>query len=361
MYVRNVIPLEVKRRCCELKNQGVGSREIYDTYFKNQFKNPQSYHAFRGQLARWRKRSFPDDTTLNAGTYEGFIAHDATVQVSANGEIVQAWIKQKATDVDPQEFIFAIRETVEPYKFTKRTFDNPSNMLEIPLFDMHWGISYMDYYKPVLDEILELITSHTWNKIVIPFGQDFFHNDSIVNGQTTKGTVIEKVDMTRAVKESKQFMYAIIDTAIDYSEEVNVIYSAGNHDRSISWMFIQILLERYGPEIVDDSFDYRKVISYGKNSIMVTHGDSKQATPATLAQIFPISFAKEFANSTVREVHAGHLHHEMEADIHGVMVRRLSSGGKTDDWSDKEDFIGTHKRFMVFEWCLDKLKSIHYI
>lgn len=361
MSIRNVIPLDVKRHCCELKAQGIGTREIYDTYFKHQFEDPKSYEVFRRNLNKWRKKNLADEMTLNAGTYEGFVAHDATVQVSANGEIVQAWIKQKAADVDPQEFIFAIRESVEPYEFVKQPFVNPTNMLEIPLFDMHWGVAFMDYYKPVLDEILELISSRTWKKIVIPFGQDFFHNDSIVNGQTTKGTLVEKVDMTRAVKEGRQFMYAIIDTAIMYSEEVKVIYSAGNHDRSISWMFIQVLLERYGADVVDDSFNYRKVITYGKNSVMITHGDSKQATPSTLAQIFPISFAEEFANANVREVHAGHLHHEMEADIHGVMVRRLSSGGKTDDWSNKEDFIGAHKRFMVFEWSLDKLKSIHYI
>ena len=140
-----------------------------------------------------------------------------------------------------------------------------------------------------------------------------------------------------------------------------MIYSAGNHDRSISWMFMQVLLERYGPNVVDDSLEYRKVITYGKNSIMVTHGDSKQATAKNLAHIFPITFPGEFANANVREVHAGHLHHEAEADIYGVMVRRLSSGGKVDDWSNKQDFVGTHRRFMVFEWDQNKLASIHYI
>lgn len=355
------IPLEVKRKCCELKDQGVKTREIYDNYFKLQCDSSQTYQCFTGQLARWRKQKFPDDTTLTAGTYEGFIAHDATVQVSANGEIVQAWIKQKTSDMDPEEFLNAIRGRVEHYDYTPHNFENSSNMLEIPLFDMHWGINYMDHYKSVLDEILDLINSHIWKRIVISFGQDFFHNDSIVNGQTTKGTVIEKVDMTRAVKEGRQFICAIIDASIANAEEVKVIYSSGNHDRSISWMFIQVLLERYGSDIVDDSFDYRKVISFGKNTIMITHGDSKQSTPSNLAQIFSISFAEEFANANVREIHAGHLHHEAEADIHGVMVRRLSSGSKTSDWLDKEDFVGTHKRFMVFEWSLDKLKSIHYI
>jgi UDP-2,3-diacylglucosamine pyrophosphatase LpxH len=307
------------------------------------------------------KKPMVDDTTLECGTYEGFIAHDATVQVSKSGEIVQAWIKQKASDFNPEEFLEAIRENVEPFVYIPSGDIHATRMLEIPLFDMHWGVAFMDYYEPVLNELLDIITSKTWNKIVIPFGQDFFHNDSIVNGQTTKGTVIEKVDMTRAVKESKTFMYALIDNAIRCSNEVEVVYSAGNHDRSTAWMFIQVLLERYGPSVVDDSLEYRKVITYGKNAVMLTHGDSKQATAKNLAHIFPIAFPEEFANADVREVHAGHLHHEAEADIYGVMVRRLSSGGKIDDWSNKEDFIGAHKRFMVFEWDRNKLKSIHYI
>lgn len=356
-----VIPIQVKKMCCQLRAEGKTNREIYNEYFSKQFDNPASYNSFRSMIYRWSTRQYPDETTLECGTYEGFIAHNATVQVSKSGEIVQAWIKQKAGDFDPEEFLDAIRENVEPYHYERDELDNTSRMLEIPLFDMHWGVAFLDYYKPVLDEILDLITRQTWDKIVIPFGQDFFHNDSIINGQTTKGTVIEKVDMTRAVKEAKVFMYALLDAAVMHANDVDVIYTAGNHDRSISWMFVQVLLERYGPGIVDDSLEYRKVISYGANSVMITHGDSKQATAKNLAHIFPIAFAEEFANANVREVHAGHLHHEAEADIYGVMVRRLSSGGKVDDWSNKEDFVGTHRRFMVFEWDLNKLASIHYI
>ena len=356
-----VIPIEVKRTCCEMLAAGKSHREIYNDYFKSHVDSQATYESFRRMVRKWKTRSFPDDTTLECGTYEGFIAHDATVQVSKTGEIVQAWIKQKATDLDPYEFIEAIRESTEPFDYKPAINTDASRMLEIPLFDMHWGIAFMDYYEPVLNEILDLITSRRWDRIVIPFGQDFFHNDSVINGQTTKGTAIEKVDMVRAVKEGKTFMYSLVDTAIKNANEVEVLYSAGNHDRSTSWMFMQVLLERYGPRVVDDSFEYRKVITYEKNSVMITHGDSKQATAKNLAHIFPITFPEEFANANVREVHSGHLHHEAEADIYGVMVRRLSSGGKTDDWSDKEDFVGSHRRFMVFEWEKNKLKSIHYI
>lgn len=356
-----VIPIQVKKTCCQMRAEGKSNREIYDEYFVKNTDSPANFSSFRSMLNKWVQRIYPDDTTLECGTYEGFVAHNATVQVSKSGEIIQAWIKQKATEFEPEDFLEAIRENVEPFVYTPTELSTATRMLEIPLFDMHWGVAFMDYYEPVLNELLDLITSKTWDRIIIPFGQDFFHNDSIVNGQTTKGTAIEKVDMIRAIKEGKVFMYALIDTAIQCANEVEVIYSAGNHDRSTAWMFIQVLLERYGPSVVDDSLEYRKVITHGKNSIMVTHGDSKQATAKNLAHIFPITFAEEFANADVREVHAGHLHHEAEADIYGVMVRRLSSGGKVDSWSNKEDFIGTHRRFMVFEWDQKKLKSIHYI
>lgn len=355
------IPVDVKRLCCQLKSEGKTIREIYDNYFTQATSSPATYDSFRSMIHRWSKKQWADGTTLAAGTYGGFVAHDATVQVSKSGEIIQAWIKQKAEQFNQEDFIAAIKGSVEQFEYEPKANCHSDRMLEIPLFDMHWGVSFMDYYKPVLSELLNLMNSHTWDRIVIPFGQDFFHNDSIVNGQTTKGTVIEKVDMMRAVKEAKTFMYALIDTAIHQANEVKVLYSAGNHDRSTAWMFMQVLLERYGPSVVDDTLENRKVITYGKNSIMVTHGDSKQATAKNLAHIFPIAFAEEFANANVREVHAGHLHHEAEADIYGVMVRRLSSGGKVDDWSNKEDFIGTHRRFMVFEWDQYKLASIHYI
>lgn len=344
-----------------MKNDGLPVKQIYNEYFTKQFDNPMALSSFDTELRKWTKQSFPEDITLQAGTYEGFVAHNATVQVSKSGEIIQAWIKQKAEDFNPEDFIAAIRESVEPYICVPNKFDNATRMLEIPLFDMHWGVAFMDHYEPVLNELLDLITSKRWDRIVIPFGQDFLHNDSIVKGLTTKGTSIEKVDMVRAVKEAQTFAYTLIDTALQCANTVEVMYTPGNHDMSISWMFIQVLLERYGSSVVDDSIEYRKVITHGKNSIMVTHGDSKQATAKNLAHIFPISFPEEFAHAEIREVHAGHLHHEAEADIFGVMVRRLSSGGKVDEWSNKEDFIGTHRRFMVFEWDRNKLASIHYI
>lgn len=359
--MRSNIPIKVKKECCRLKEDGCSLKKIYTDYYSKQISKPCTYKTFVRAVLRWSKMNFPDDLTLECGTYEGFTAHNATVQVSRNGEIVQAWIKQRVNEFDIDDLVNSLRENVEPYIYTFQNVPEANRMLEIPLFDMHWGLSFLEDYKSVLNELLDLIHSRHWDQIIIPFGQDFFHNDSVVNPVTTKGTVIEKVDMIRAVKEGRQFITAVIDTAIDNSNKTRVIYSPGNHDRSVSWMFMQVLLERYGESVVDDTMEYRKAITYGANAIMVTHGNSKQATAKNLAHIFPISYPEEFAKATTREVHAGHLHHEAEADIFGVMVRRLSTGNAIDDWSNREDFVGSHRRFMAFEWGKDGLRSIHYL
>lgn len=355
------ISIKVKKECCRLKKEGKTTKEIYYDYFLKATNSSSTLDSFRRVLNKWMNKTFPDDTTLECGTYEGFIAHNATVQVSNTGEIVQAWIKQKAEDLDIEELVATLKESVDSYEYEPLNDESADRMLEIPLFDMHWGISFMEDYEPVLNEVLKLIHSRHWDRIVIPFGQDFFHNDSIVNPTTTKGTVVDKVDMIRAVKEGRQFITTIIDAALNNSNETAVFYTPGNHDRSVTWVFMQVLLERYGPDIVDDSMEYRKVFTYGKNSIMVTHGDSKQATAKNLSNIFAISFPEEFAQADVREVHAGHLHHEKEGDIFGVMIRRLSSGVTVDDWSNRQDYIGTHRRFMIFEWDHEHLRSIHYV
>lgn len=356
-----MIPVNIKAECCRMKEAGIPIKDIYYDYFLKESGSECSFRSFKRSIMRWEKKTFPDDTTLKCGTYEGFIANGATVQVSKTGEIVQAWIRQKALEFDVDEFMRGMLDKIEPYRPELQNDPSASRMLEIPLFDMHWGVMFFDDYKPVLDDVLELINSRHWDRIVIPFGQDFFHNDSVVNAQTTKGTVIDKVDMLRAVKDGRRFITTVIDSALENSNEVKVIYSPGNHDRSVSWMFMQVLLERYGDSVVNDSMEYRKVITYGKNAIMVTHGDSKRATAKNLAHIFPISYPEEFAQTTTREVHSGHLHQEGEADIFGVMVRRLSSGVTVDDWSNREDFVGSHRRFMIFEWDRDKLRSIHYV
>ena len=153
------IPLKVKKECCRMWREGMKPKDIYRNYYTKQVENPCSLKAFRSLLSKWRKQTFPDDATLECGTYEGFVAHGATVQVSKTGEIVQAWIKQNANGFDVDEYLAGVLDKIERYEYKPQNDSSSDRMLEIPLFDMHWGVMYLEYYKIVLDDVLELICS----------------------------------------------------------------------------------------------------------------------------------------------------------------------------------------------------------
>ena len=352
-----MIPYDVKRKCVDLANQGKRYGEIYDEYIKPY--DTMSFRSFTRRMAEWKGKVVDDSKTLDAANLAyKFAPHASTVQVNAKGEVIQAWIKQHTED-RLEELLEAIKDNTPIAKIEPKVVDGAEGMLEIPLFDMHFGIADLDYYRKTLEEILGIVSSRHWDKIVIPFGQDLFHNDSIAKGVTTKGTLIEKVDLRQAVYDAEVFYMNIIDMAIEKANEVSVIYSQGNHDKTAGWFFARILKTRYG-DIVDDSTKERKAVWWNGCFIGITHGDKHTDNPNGLRGKFTMEFPALFATAKVREIHTGHLHNEMSKDEYGVQVRRMSTGNKDDDWTTDEGYK-SQKRFMLFEWMPNRLKSIHYV
>ena len=353
-----MITYEVKRKCVELANHGKPYREIYNEYIKPD--SEMSFRSFGRRMVEWKAKFAADMEKLEAANlgYK-FTPHASTVQINAKGEIIQAWIKQHTED-RLEELLEALKDNTPVTQVYPIKQEEAEGMLEIPLFDMHFGIADMDYYKGTLGEILGVVTGKRWDKIIIPVGQDLFHNDSIANGITTKGTLIEKVGLKKAVYDAKTFYFNLIDAAISSANEVQVIYSPGNHDKTVGWLFVQILLERYGKGIVDDSMADRKAVWWHGCFIGITHGDKKTDTPQGLRGKFTIEFPALFAAAEVREIHTGHLHRESSMDEYGVQVRRMSTGNKDDEWTITEGYK-SQKRFMLFEWAPNRLKAIYYV
>ncbi len=349
------IDVDLKKRCVEAYNSGMPIRDVFTKIYQPEMPNA-IYESFRRRLREWRKKVHPDSMTLDAGTYDGFIAHNATVQVNSKGEIVQAWIKQALDDGQWDALLQAIHDNVEPTRIEPKTGDG-TGMLEIPLYDMHLPLS--DHTKSV-EQLLGIIVRQKWNEINIIIGQDMFHNDDF-RGRTASGRQIEKVDIPQAWEMAKEIWYNIIEASLRQSERVKLIYSIGNHDESLSWAFFQMLKDHYPQLDVDDRLKQRKCIFWNGCFIGLTHGAYSRSKARDLRGQFTIEFPEEFSKSTVREIHAGHLHHETEGDDYGVMVRRLSRNGDTDEWSDNEGFVGALKRFMIFEWMPGRLKAIYYI
>lgn len=352
-----MIPYEVKRKCVELSNQGKSYAEIYEEHIQSY--GTMSLRSFKRRCAEWKSKVVEDDKTLDAANLAfKFSPHASTVQVNGDGKVIQAWIKQRTED-RLEEILDAIRENTPVAQIQPKVIEGADGMLEIPLFDMHWGIADMEFYRKTLEEILGIISSKHWDKIVIPIGQDLFHNDSIADGKTTKGTPIERVNLKKAVYDATTFYFNLIDTALEKANSVQVIYSPGNHDKTVGWMFTYALKVRYG-DIVDDSTDERKVIWWNGCFIGITHGDKKGDSPMGLMGNFTTGFPELFASAKVREIHAGHLHNEIGKDVYGVQVRRMSTGNKDDDWTISEGYR-SQKRFMLFEWMPNKLKAIYYV
>lgn len=311
-------------------------------------------------MAKWKHKISIDEQMLeSANLAYKFAPHASTVQVNGKGEVIQAWIKQHTED-RLQEFLSAIKEYIPVTPVMPKAFAEADGMLETPLYDMHFGIADYGHYEESLAEMLGIVSSKHWDKIVIPVGQDLFHNDSIAKGITTKGTLIEKVDMRQATYDAMRFYFNLIDAAIKNANSVQVIYSPGNHDRTFGWLFTLILKQRYG-DIVDDSVRERKAILWERCFVGFTHGSKGNDTAAGLRGKFTKEFPTLYALAKTREIHCGHLHRESDSrDEYGIQIRRLATKNKDDEWTDDEGYM-SQKRFMLFEWQKDRLKSIHYV
>ena len=344
------ISIELKRKCVESE---LNSRQIYENIFRPEHP-AMSYETFRAKLKKWRKQSIPTEDHLDLGTFPGFNAHSATVQLDSSGDITQVWVKQ-SKNISYDDVIEAIQENITPVEVVPEQ-KTGSNMLEIPLFDLHFGVASMQDYLEILEEIVGII-ENGYDEIHIIIGQDVLHNNDM-RGHTAKGTPIEKVDFKKAWNDAWRFFYNIIRYSLENSSTVSCHYSRGNHDECTAWCFFKALEQAFPQARFDDDMAPRKIIWWEGCFIGFGHCEYTQ-NPDKLLRDFTLEFPMDFATATCREIHTGHFHRESVDD--GIMVRRLASAVPTDEWSSNNGFMGVHKRFQLFEYAPCRLRSIYYV
>jgi hypothetical protein len=276
------------------------------------------------------------------------------VQVLYASKIV---VRPKRQQWTFEQLLEAIKQVQPVYVDHDDDVDTSGYMLEIPLFDMHFGISDFEHYKETQKKIYRLIKSRKWERVLFIIGQDLFHNDNF-KGTTANGTQIEAVDMPKAWADAERFYCPLIHSALTQCRDVHVVYSPGNHDQSMAWAFVKWLSAKFPQANYDDSVKQRKVHVFHRCFIGITHQDKGSKD---LINIFPAEFPIEWAATVTREIHGGHWHKEDAKDSFGIMRRTLATANKTDKWHEENGFIGAHKRFQVFKWSHDALESIHYV
>ncbi|MEK5167125.1 hypothetical protein NYE69_33125 [Paenibacillus sp. FSL R5-0527] len=264
-------------------------------------------------------------------------------------------VKPKVSAVNWDDIIKKI-ETIKPVYIERRPKES-AKYLNVPLFDMHFGISNYETYKETQRDIA-LLLEQGYKEVLFIIGQDLLHNDDM-RGRTSSGREIEKVNMERAWEDAALFYVPLIEQALEKCNKVTIVYSKGNHDESMGWAFVKCLEARYPQVGFDTRFKERKAHMLGHNFIGINHGDKKKIE--NLPENFSTEFPLEWSRAKTRELFTGHEHHEKVIDKGGVVIRRMPTGNEIDTWHDDYGYTTAHKRFEVFEYTEDKVLRIHYV
>lgn len=265
-------------------------------------------------------------------------------------------VKPKGNGFDMDRLLETVKKHIKPIN-ADRPRELEENLLEIPLFDMHFGIADIKYYIDTYKRIEEKIKSKKWNTVLFVIGQDLLHNDGFT-GKTTSGTMIDKVNTEQAWEDAMIFYKGLIKTALSRSNNVDVIYSNGNHDQGISYGFVRTLEAMFPQANFDVKMQQRKGYSWKDIFLGFSHGDKGKVR---LEKNFLREYREQIAKAKVVEIHSGHLHHEITKDDLGIVLRTLATGAKTDDYHYENGWTGASKRFQIFEYTSDTLEAVYYV
>lgn len=287
----------------------------------------------------------PDKFDLISSQYKVYEQHsteDGTVPQYS----ITVKVRPKSNDISVSELTSIINRGVKQ-KRLNRTSGTLKRMLVIPMFDLHFGINSYDNMKPYLDEILTIINSHPFEKIVIEAGGDILHSDFLKKTQTVKGTQLDHVDTIKAWQDAAEFVKGIIEPAIENSESTELYAIGGNHDFSMQWGFVEMIKARYPQLNVFNPGYYRQVFTYGKVGILLAHGDTAKAR---LSQLFASEHPVEWASSVWREEHTGHFHTEVVKDESGAIHREFGTPKPNDGYEQKNGFTMNSKTMKALEY-----------
>lgn len=267
-------------------------------------------------------------------------------------------VKPIANGVNFEELINnAVKANVKKSELIYKKDNRAENMLVIPYFDLHFGIATLETYKNLLNKTLSKIKSKKWDKVLIIFGQDSLHNDGFT-GQTTSGTVIDKVDMEKAWADLHFFYTNIFNESIINANSVDAIFSNGNHDQSMGWAFGKLLEYQY-PQVKFDS-EMKQFKGYKWKNIFIgaTHGDRGSNR---IFEVYLAEYGKLIASSTTKEILSGHVHHQKTIDKYGLVHKTLGTGVPTDNYHADNGFVGAQKQFQLLEYNSDYPEAVYYM
>lgn len=270
-------------------------------------------------------------------------------------------LKSEDTDLNLQKEVL-LKElkdvSPEPVKINRDLYEK-NCLLEIAIPDIHFGkLSHAeesgeDYdlkiagnrFTEAIDDILSNTNLSTISRILFPIGNDMFNVDNM-NSTTTGGTP-QDTD-TRFHKMVVYVKNILIQSVLKLKTiaPVDVLVVPGNHDEQSAFMLGEILDAYFhnDPDVfVDNSPKLRKYYQFGKNSILLTHGDKEKHS--NLGMIFAAENPRIWADTSFRFIQLGHYHHNKKInylyndEFQGFQIQILPSLSPNDKWHYGKGFI----------------------
>ena len=277
-----------------------------------------------------------------------------------NGALKLQW-EVKNYLFDEERFHESLKDIEPIYVPQADTNKYTPTMLVIPPFDAHMGVATKEDYEEQIAKYVHIIRMYRRKVITIVLGQDYLHTND-AKGHTANLTFIGPVDFNKMLEDSISIAKTLVGEALAYADEVNVIYSKGNHDESLTNAAMRAVKEAYPQANYDFGMEEYKAIGFGNCGIGLTHGENipkSRAGKQRLHDYFQNTFPDLFRVEKKRYVLTGHYHNLQLTDEAGTLIYTLSTMVPIDSYHDKKAFVAAHKNFNAFEFDEDGL-FMHY-
>ena len=321
------------------------------------------------RVARWVANKWEVGTKLD----DGSVLRTPLYQVKATLEPVPGAVEADAL----REALDELRKHPPVPPVVRRpasplAVDDP-HLLEISLADLHfdrlvWGEESGENWDSLVsrqvasravERLLHLSSAFPVSRILYVCGHDFFTADS-PNNTTTAGTP-QTVDgrWQKSFKLGVQLQIAVIER-LRQRAPVDIVIVPGNHD-STRTFYLGCVLEATYAKTEDvrifNSPSIRKYYRWG--TVLIGHAHGHTEKHAALPLIMAGEAKADWAETTHREFHVGHLHQMRETQFHAgvefgpVRVRILPSLTATDAWHSQSGYVGTQKASEAYVWSFN--------
>lgn len=314
---------------------------------------PSATH--KAVLRKAAKQGYSPAHDMTRTVPEGFRLKGTSTYYDSEGKVRGQWVKTSAEDESHNAAMLAFQEFVEglcegikgmsPY-VPPPALSRPELLAVYPIGDHHYGMKAdaretgADYDCKIAADLLagsvgylSSTAAYAENALLLNLG-DFYHANDSKNETPTGGNRVDVDTRHGQVVESGALaLVRAVLRLLEVHKTVRVWNMRGNHDPDAAFALsiaMQFYFHNEPRVIVDMSPSLYKYHRHGVNLIGSHHGHGAKASDLPL--IMAVDRPEDWAVTTERVWHCGHIHHKTVKEHPGVDVESHRTLAGSDAW-----------------------------